>query len=103
MLTITLKNLNSNHGTAWGVDQPLYKLALGYGPWGIGSTRPRNRPDLPGPLDGPFSILRGSRKPFEIRQEVIDHLNKHSKLNIKRIPGTYTHTRTHARMTLGQY
>ncbi|KUI55209.1 hypothetical protein VP1G_02468 [Cytospora mali] len=62
------------HGTGFGTTQPRYFLAMGYGPWGIGSQRPPGRPDLPGPMDRPFFVTRGHPGEIPARQEFLDHL-----------------------------
>lgn len=46
------------------------------GPHGIGFARPPNRPDLPGPLDGPFT--RGLVRHYDVRREVTRHINQHN-------------------------
>ncbi len=43
-----------------GLERPLYSLALGYGLDGIGSRRPPNRPDIPGP---PYPLHTDARWP----------------------------------------
>ena len=62
------------NGTAPGQDSELYRMSLGYGPWGIGTIRPPNRPDLPGPLN----VLIGNRSNRENykqpRPEITNHL-----------------------------
>lgn len=62
------------HGTGFGTTEPRYFLAMGYGPWGIGSQRPPNRPDLPGPMDRPFFVTRGHPSEIEARPEFLNHL-----------------------------
>ncbi|ROW09717.1 hypothetical protein VMCG_02239 [Cytospora schulzeri] len=62
------------HGTAFGTTEPRYFLAMGYGPWGIGSQRPPNRPDLPGPMDRPFFVTRGHPSELVARPEFLNHL-----------------------------
>lgn len=62
------------HGTGFGTTEPRYFLAMGYGPWGIGSQRPPNRPDLPGPMDRPFFVTRGHPSEIVARPEFLNHL-----------------------------
>lgn len=63
-----------------GVTTPLYYLALGYGPQGIGSQRPANQPGLPGPMEGPFSLSPSHPVhpwvaiSIPVRPEVLNHL-----------------------------
>lgn len=64
------------NATAPGQDSELYCMSLGYGPWGVGTPRPPDRPDLPGPLNVLIKFKAKGKVPPQPqpRPEITNHL-----------------------------